>query len=167
MSFASAGVTSPRRRRTISPGTRAAASTSAHFPSRSARALRASAPFLECRERVGGLVFLPESKHSVKHQKQGNNREIAKILDEKCHEGGRLDHPRNRSPEESEKNGQFAFLFFLKSVRPVLAKPILRLRARETGFGINPELLKHLRDCQMFEVSLDVWPAARGGGFLR
>src|SRR5271170_3057238 len=59
-------------------------------------------------------------------------------------------------PEESEENGQFVLLFFFKSVGPVLVKPLLRLRAREAGFGINPELLKHFRDCQMFQVSLCV-----------
>ena len=89
----------------------------------------------KCRERVGGFVFLVESGNSVENHESGNDREICPSLKRVAPSRSAASiHPRNRSPEESEKNGQFVFLLFLKRVGFVLTQPLLRLRARETGF---------------------------------
>ena len=101
--------------------------------------------FLQRRQGVGGLAFLPEADAGVVQQQHRDNDEIDPMLHEQRQDRRHLDHPGDRPPEVAEKLAEQRLFLDLDRVRPVARKALLRLFAAQA---------RH-RALQLLELVLD------------
>ena len=86
---------------------------------------------LQCSDSVAGLVFFPETDHSVGQKQNENDAKVRPMPGHRRQDHRRFDHPRDGTPKIAEEFQELIGLLFRNLVRPILGQPLLRLGLSE------------------------------------
>ena len=80
---------------------------------------------------VAGLVFFPESNHSVGKKQKQDDAKVRPMPGHRRQDHRSFDHPRDGTPKIAEEFQKLIALLFFNLVGPILGQPFLRLGLSE------------------------------------